>query len=57
MMAAIAEWRGPGLLAHAEAGFFGFVKLDFQAPEGHAFNGFVFAIAKGLLFTQSAGAP
>jgi hypothetical protein len=57
VMAAIAKWRGPGLLAHTEAGFLSFVKLDLQAPERHAFNGFVFAIAKWLLFTQSACAP
>ena len=57
MVTAIAKWRGPGLLAHAKPGFFRSIKLNFQTPERHALNGFMFAIAKGLFFTQSAGAP
>jgi len=57
MMTAIAKRRGPGLLAHAEPGVFWCVELNLQAPERHAFNGFMLAIAKRLFFTQSAGAP
>jgi hypothetical protein len=57
MVTAITKWRGSGLLAHAETGFLRCMELNFQAPEGHALDSFVFSIAKGLLFTQSAGTP
>jgi hypothetical protein len=53
-MGAIAEGRVSGVFAGAQEGFFGFSCSKFQ---GHKFSAFVAAIAEGLVFGVTTGAP
>src|SRR4051812_33025549 len=57
MVAAITKRGCIGLLTHTEQGLFRLDKLCFKASERHPFDGFVFAVTKRLLFTQSACTP
>lgn len=57
MVAAIAERGCLGLLALAEPGILGLIKVNFQAFEGHAFNYLMSAIAERLFLAEAAGAP